>query len=201
MSVSSTTLIHERECFIRMARGDEAAFAEIFYHYNPRIYPFVKKMVRSIEAAEEIIQDVFVSLWKNREGLIEIQNHTSYIFTIATNKTYNHLKYQAREHRIRQALLESSEDVTNNTTEAIDLNQIQGLINKLVNQLSPQKKLIYQLTRDEGLSHEEIARRLNISKNTVKNHLVETLKFLRSHLKESQDATFSLIILVINANL
>lgn len=201
MSASSTILMHERECFLRMADGDEIAFGEIFYHYGPRILPFVKKMVRSVEVAEEIIQDVFVSLWRNRQNLAGIDNYTSYIFTIATNRTFNHLKQKARESRVRQELLVSREGFTNNTKETIDFNESRERINDLVSQLSPQKKLIFQLTRDEGLSHEEIARHLDISKNTVKNHLVETLRFLRTHLESSQEVTSLLIVLIIKTKL
>ena len=139
-------------------------------------------MTRSEEVTEEIVQDVFVSLWKSREKLPEINNYTAYIFTIATNRTFNYLKSKAREVIRLQELAKVEKDFTNETEETIDLNASRDLINRLIDRLTPQKKLIYQLTRDQGLTHDEIAVQLNISKNTVKNHLVETLKFLRKNL-------------------
>jgi RNA polymerase sigma-70 factor (ECF subfamily) len=104
MPALSTLLLHEKDYFARIASGDEAAFAEIFYYYVPRIQPFIRKMVRSEEVTEEIVQDVFISLWKNREKLAEINNYAAYIFTIATNKTYNYLKVKAREAKRLQEL-------------------------------------------------------------------------------------------------
>lgn len=178
-----TILAHEKEIFLRISQGDEAAFTEMFFHYTARIHPFINKMTHSEEVTEEIVQDVFVSLWKSREKLPEINNYTAYIFTIASNRTFNYLKSKAREVKRLQELAKEAKDFTNVTEETIDGNESRDLINKLVSRLTPQKKLIYQLTRDQGLTHDEIAVQLNISRNTVKNHLVETLKYLRKNLK------------------
>lgn len=182
MSISSTIMNNEKEIFLLISKGDEAAFTEMFFHYTARIHPFIKKMTRSEEVTEEIVQDVFVNLWRSREKLPEINNYTAYIFTIASNSTFNYLKTKAREVIRLQEMAKVEKDFTNVTEETIDGNESRDLINKLVNRLTPQKKLIYQLTRDQGLTHDEIAVQLNISKNTVKNHLVETLKYLRKNL-------------------
>jgi len=193
MPVPYTILLNEKEYFVRIAHGDELAFSEIFYHYTNRIHPFIKKITRSEEVTEEIVQDVFVSLWKSREKLMEIDNYAAYIFTIATNKTFNYLKSKARKEKHLNELTKVNKNFTNNTQEAIELHETRELVGQLVRQLPPQKKLIYQLTREEGLSHDEIAQQLHISKNTVKNHLVETLKFLRKNLQRSQGVSLLLI--------
>ena len=193
MPVPYTILLNEKEYFVRIAHGDELAFTEIFYHYTSRIHPFIKKITRSEEVTEEIVQDVFVSLWKSREKLMEIDNYAAYIFTIATNKTFNYLKSKARKEKHLNELAKVNKNFTNNTEEAIELHETRELVGQLVRQLPPQKKLIYQLTREEGLSHGEIAQQLHISKNTVKNHLVETLKFLRENLQRSQGVSLLLI--------
>lgn len=193
MSATPTILLNEKELFIRISKDDQLAFTEVFYHYTSRIHPFIQKMVLSEEITEEIVQEVFFSLWKSRDKLPEIENCAAYIFKIATNKTFNHLKRKAREFKRSQDLFYGQKDSTNNTTETIDLRESRDLINRLVERLTPQKKLIYKLTREEGLSHDEIAKRLCISKNTIKNHLVETLKYLRKNLQKSHG--FSIFIL------
>jgi RNA polymerase sigma-70 factor (family 1) len=193
MHLPYTILLDEREYFIRIAHGDEVAFSKIFFHYTSRIHPFIRKITRSEDVTEEIVQDVFVSLWKSREKLMEIDNYAAYIFTIATNKTYNYLKAKARKEKHLNELCKVEKDFTNNTMESIELHEIQQLVSSLVRQLTPQKKMIFKLTREEGLSHDKIAQQLNISKNTVKNHLVETLKFLRENLQRSQCVALLLI--------
>ena len=197
MASSTNILLHEREYFIRMSQGDESAFTEIFFHYAARIHPFIKKMTRSEEVTEELVQDVFVSLWKSREKLPDVNNYSAYIFTFATNRTFNYLKAKAREIKRLQILASVEKDFTNNTLETIDLNESQNLLNELVDNLAPQQKLIYKLTREEGMSHDEIAHRLNISKNTVKNHLVKTLKYLRDNMNNSYGARATLISIFI----
>jgi len=193
MPFSYTRLLNEREYFDRVADGDEVAFSIIFYHYTTRIHPLILKITRSKEVTEEIIQDVFVSLWKCREKLKEIDNCSAYIFTIATNKTYNYLKLEARKEKHLNELAQVEKDFTNNTLETIDMHETREFFSQLIRQLPPKKKLIYKLTREEGLTHNQIAQRLNISKNTVKNHLVETLKFFRENLQKSE-AVFLLLI-------
>ena len=197
MPVPSTILLNEREYFVRIADGDEEAFSVIFYHYTARIHPFIKKMTRSEEVTEEIVQDVFMSLWRSKEQLVCIENYTAYIFTIATNKTYNYLKSKARKEKHLNNLAKDQRDFTNNTAESIELHETRELVGQLVRQLPPQKKLIYKLTREEGLSHDQIAVQLRISKNTVKNHLVETLRFLRENLQRSEGITLLLADIII----
>ena len=85
-------LINETELFAQLAAGDERAFETIYHHYNKRLAPFVEKMVRSPELAEEIVQDIFVQLWVNRHLLHNISHPTSYLFNIATNKTLDYIK-------------------------------------------------------------------------------------------------------------
>lgn len=197
MPASSTILLNERDYFVRIADGDEVAFSVIFYHYTNRIHPLIKKITRSDEVTKEIIQDVFVSLWKSKEKLVEIDNYAAYISTMATNKTFNYLKFKARKERHLSELALVEKDFTNNTLETLDLHETRERVSQLVRQLSPQKKLIYTLTREDGLSHDEIALQLNISKNTVKNHLVETLKFLRENLQRSEAVSMILVSILI----
>lgn len=185
MPVKDTILLDEKALFVRISEGDEAAFSEIFYWYVQRLYSFIKKMTRSSQATEELVQEVFLSLWINREKLADIESCSSYVFTIAANKTFNYLKSKAIHEKYLGAMVTTDGGSDNNTMETIDFHESQYLVNKLVNQLPSQKKVIYKLTRDKGMSHDEVAVQLGISKNTVKNHLVETLRFLKETLQKA----------------
>lgn len=189
MAGQDSIALNEKEYFLRISGGDESAFSEIFYHYVPRLYSFIRKMTRSAETAEEIVQDVFLSLWNNRVMLTEIENPCAYIFTMATNKTFNYLKSKAIRDKYLHSLQQKNAESDNHTLEAIDFHESQQLIHKLVDQLPSQKKIIYKLTRDEGMTHDEVAVQLGISKNTVKNHLVETLKYLKKYLQKYKEVS------------
>ena len=197
MPSPSFILPNEKELFVRTAKGDVAAFTEIFYHYTARIYPFIQKMTRSREVTEEIVQDVFISIWNQKEKLTEIDHYAAFIFTIATRKTINYQKSLAREKlRMKQHALHAV-DYTNITTEQLDLHESQQLIAQLVEKLPSQRKLIYRLSREQGLNHDEIARQLQISPNTVKNQLVHALRFIRDNLRNQPGISLTLVTVLL----
>ena len=197
MSSTPKILPDERELFVRMTRGDEAAFADIFFHYIPVIQPHVFKMTRSEEVTQDIIHDTFLRLWINREKMLEIENYSAYIFTISTNKTYDWLNKKARERKAIAGASLKTIDFINTTEETIDFNQSIALINQAVAQLPPQRKLVFKLSREDGLSHDEIAEKLNISKHTVSNHLTEALRFIKEHLQKISGATGPVLLSIV----
>jgi RNA polymerase sigma-70 factor (family 1) len=197
MIASPAILPNEKELFVLISKGDQAAFTKVFDHYEPRIFPFVLKITRSEMFAEEIVQELFIKLWTNRSAVADIENPRSYIFRMATNRTYNYLKSQARrlvaeERGTDLALLEE-----NSTEELIDFKQTEETINKAVESLPEQQKKVYILSRRLGMSAEEIAEQMNLSPKTVKNHLTEALRSLKQQLQNSPGAAIALIVFLV----
>ncbi len=186
MPSSPDFLPDERELFARMAGGDEAAFGVIFFHYTAQIKPFIVSLTRSESAAEEIVQELFLSLWLHRATLAEVENHRAYIFTASNNRVYTWLKKRARELRLQGEPGVDLPDPGSGPEESVDLKQSLAIIEEAVEGLPPQKKLIWRLSRGEGLSHAEIASKLGLSKNTVKNHLVVAIRLIRERLDRQQ---------------
>jgi len=189
-------LINEPELFAALAEGDERAFETIYHHYNKRLAPFVDKMVRSPELAEEIVQDIFVQLWLNRHLLQNVNHPTSYLFNIATNKTLDYLKKIANNAKLMERIAIRSTEYGNETEERIIFRESAAIIQMAVSALPEQRKMIYHLSRNEGLTHEQIAERLNISRHTVKNQLVHALKYIRN-FAEKRASVFSIAAFVI----
>lgn len=174
----------ERELFIRIAAGDESAFREVFDLYRLRLYHFALQFTHSASDAEEIVQDTFVRLWTGSEKLAEINHPTNYIYTICRNLTYNYLLKASRNDKLLKQVWANIQ-VDENPTEAIlQAKESQSLINEAVAQLSEQKQRIYKMSREEGMSHDEIAKELGLSRSRVKNVVVEVLKFIKVYLQE-----------------
>jgi RNA polymerase sigma-70 factor (family 1) len=190
-------LPNEQELFARMAEGDEAAFSTIFFHYTAQIRPFIASLTRSETAAEEIVQEVFLSLWVNRARLAEVENYRAYVLTASNNRVYSWLRKRARELRLHGELAADLPDPGEGPEAAVDLKESMAIIEEAVERLPPQKKLIWRLSRGEGLSHEEIAQRLGLSKNTVKNHMVVAIRQIREEL--SKGGTVGVVAAVIVA--
>jgi RNA polymerase sigma-70 factor (family 1) len=189
--------LQERELLNRIAQSDEAAFTEIFLHFSPGIWMFVVKKAKSESIAEEIVQEVFLKLWVKKEMATDIEDLTSFLYTMAANKLYDHFKKVAGDSRKLENLwLQVQQAATSNPVEeALDFRESMHIINQAIEQLPPQRKKIYLLNRMEGLSYEEIAQKLNISKSTVSNQLVEATKFVRDYVKGTGGAAIVFMIL------
>lgn len=195
-------LINEAELFAGLAGGDEKAFEDIYRHYSKRLFPYVQKLVKTPELTEELIQDIFVQLWINRYVFLNVQHPTSYLFSIANRQALKYLKKVASDARILKSITDYAEPSRNETEEQIILRESVAAIDLAVAQLPDQRRLIWKLSRDEGLSHEQIAARLSISKNTVKNQMVHALRHVRDFLDKRKGLlTGSIIILLYNSRL
>jgi RNA polymerase sigma-70 factor (family 1) len=171
--------------FEAIAREEESSFKAFFEQYRKRVYSLAYKLTKSVFAAEEITQEVFIGVWAARRHLPAVKDPETYFYTIIYNKISRHLKKEANKTRILRFSVSNAARSSNETEETIDANEGQRFVNKALAQLSPQKKLIYELSRKEGKSHDEIAVALRLSPHTVKSHLVKAVKFIRNYMKNN----------------
>jgi RNA polymerase sigma-70 factor (ECF subfamily) len=176
-------------------RRGENIFRQLYDGYKNRLYGYILTIVHVGDAAEEITQEVFIKIWMRRDKLNDLINPENYIFTIARNKTLNYLRKAANDKRLLGELQSRMKQEANNVEEQIQFSEHQKLIEEALSQLSPQRSLVFRLSRYQGLDHEEIAQKLHLSKNTIKNHLVAALGFIRAYLVR-HDVTLLLLILL-----
>lgn len=174
----------------RIAENDEDAFCMIFERYKHRFYGAALKMTRSPELAEEIVQEVFLTLWLHRASLAAVKNPESYLFTIVYNAISQQFRKIAREKTARQKA--SAEwTVSECSTEQIMVEkEHRHLLQNIIRELPTQQQLIYKLSKQEGLNREQIATQLRISPNTVKNHLLKAMKYIRANLPKEAFVLF-----------
>lgn len=166
-----------------LKNGDMLAFDLIYKKYSRRLYGFVFRFVKQETDTEEIVQEVFIKIWQNHKNIDIYSSFESFLFTIAHNVTVNLLKKRATEQKYVEHIKSLQHiDESYELTDEIHYKELQHKFQGLLNELSPRQKEIFLLSRDEGLSNKEIAEKLGISVQTVKNHLVTTLSFLRSKL-------------------
>lgn len=171
--------------FEAISKGDEVAFKALFEKYKIKTLAIAFKWTKSVYAAEEITQEVFISIWISRAKLPMVIRRDAYLNTVIYNKIKRHLKKEANKTAILNLPEWKSKEVGNEVEELIFANDNQRFINNFIAQLSPQKRLIYRLSREEGKNYHEIAEMLKLSPNTVKSHLVKALKFLRNRLQNN----------------
>lgn len=162
-----------------MAKGDDKAFAALFYAYYNQLAEYVLKIIDAPEVAADIVQDVFVKVWMMRQELEKIDNFTGYLFILTRNYTYNCLKKIARDRKREQRYAQEA----NEPAAAADKQEQLSLLERAVAQLPAQQQKAYMLSRQQGLRHKEIATRMGISPETVKKHLQLALKAITEFVK------------------
>ncbi|MGE4587047.1 MAG: RNA polymerase sigma-70 factor [Mangrovibacterium sp.] len=175
-----------KELLILLKKGDIKAFDAIYHRYSYRLFRFALKYLREEADAEEIVQEVFVKIWEKRKFIDTAYSFNSFLFTIAYNSTISLVrkKIREKEHLLRMSIRQPAE-CSVDIIDELNYRELSSQIQSLLNELSPRQREIYKLSREKGLTLEEIASQLNLSVHTVKNHLVLALSFLRSHLDRS----------------
>ncbi|PUZ27579.1 RNA polymerase sigma-70 factor, ECF subfamily [Chitinophaga costaii] len=177
-------LENEPELLVRIAAGDEQAFAVIFQHYYHRLLPFISKYTDNEMEVEEIVQDTFIRVWVNRDKLPDIQYFRAWLFKVASREFLLFLrKKMANARLMTQAAKDIAHIVPVSTPQDdVQLLELKRLIHVAILEQPKQRRRIYQMSRDGGMKIAEIAAALAISPNTVKNSLTTTLKEVRAQI-------------------
>lgn len=171
---------------MQIAEGNEHAFNLLFNRHWDKLFNYLHKVIKSREAAEELCIDIFTKLWLGRELIQDIKNMDAFLYTVAHNKAMDYLKISARNKRIQNAITFIMDETGRNAADAkIITNEMSVVINEAIEKLSPQRKMMFKMSREEGLSHDEIAQRLGLTKRTVKNTITDSLSIIRDYLKKN----------------
>jgi RNA polymerase sigma-70 factor (ECF subfamily) len=156
----------------------ELLFTGIFKTHEYRLYTLALKLTKSDLYAKDIIQEVFLKLWEHREFLRSIDNVEAWLYRLTENKVIDFLRKAAADRRLKEKLWNKLP--SNQQAEpAVEIKEYSYIIQKAIDQLPPQRKLIYYLNREEGLNYQQIANELHISRHTVKNQLSTALQSIR----------------------
>jgi len=167
----------DENILLKVAQGDEAAFAELYNYYKVPALRFSTALLKDEEEAENMLQDVFVKIWMKRQHIKPDHNFNSYLFTCLRNMAFDHFKKLEKNEFLRKQYMEVMKMASDEEKE--EKERRIGLIQTAIDSLSQKRKQILRLNIEEGKSYQEIAEFLLISKNTVKNQLVKAKQILR----------------------
>lgn len=185
----------EKKLLILISKGDEKAFQSLFTSYYGQLFNYILSIVKSKQVAEELVMDVFLKIWLGKEIIPRIEKFNAFIFRVAHNKSIDFLRSVARDPKFQDLLWEQIQLSNNNHADSVMMaREYEAKLREAVSLLSPQKKKIYQMSREENMTHDEIAVQLNLSKHTVNNHIVEAQRFIRAYLTKNCDMAFLLAL-------
>ena len=185
-----------------MTRDDAGSFDALYYKYHNSVFANIFKLIKHQEAAEDILQEVFASLWENRKKIDRDRSVGGWLFVVSYNKAIKFLHKTVRER------IETLEGMVHVPAEDADIEHGHleyqcSLINEAIDNLPPKKKLVFTLCKLEGKTYEEAARETGISPHTVKEYVSAASKFVKAYSLRhySLHAPLSVAFLVRNNSL
>ena len=172
----------DEELMQEIKAGNMMAFDALYRNYSRRLYEFSISILKSSEEAENIVQEVFLNLWLNRKKVEKGSSVKYYIFTIAYNSSISIIRKRIKETKFIE-YLRTLQDINQESADLqIEYNELEEKLTLIIDALPERQKEIYLLHRIEGLKYSQIAERLNISINTIENHMSRALKTIRKKL-------------------
>ncbi len=179
MKYSKKTDVNERSAglFEAIRNGDEVAFSEYYEGVQGTLVHFITRLIGDEDEAVNIAHDAFIKLWENRE---QIDRFNGFVYTAATNTSLNMLKRkQVHAKYVNEQMFVKDGEVAA-ADQPVIYDELLANIENIIDRMPPQRRRVFRMSRDENLTYSEIAERLNISYNTVKEHMQLALSELRS---------------------
>lgn len=175
-------------------RTTELLFLEIFRAHEYKLYTLAVRLTKSDQVAKDIIQEVFLKLWEHRNSLAAIDNMEAWLYRITENKVVDFLRKASADSRLRQKIWHHLQQIVNEAELHMAAREYNQIIQKAIAGLPPQRRLIYQLNKEDGMNYQQIADELHISRHTVKNQLFMAVQSVRRFL--SRNAKIFLLFLL-----
>jgi RNA polymerase sigma-70 factor (ECF subfamily) len=179
-------IMDEHKLIKNLIKGDAVSFDEIFERFNEKVYAFSISNLKNKQDAEEVVQEVFYNLWKDRAKLKELKSLDAWIFAVSFNIIRKHFRKLARDRKLFENFSETKLSQDNSTATEVEYNDLLEKAENIIEKLPARQKNIYLLSKRQGLSNTEISTKLNITKKTVENHLTTAKAFLRRALVDER---------------
>lgn len=171
--------------------GSEPAFNVLFRRYFNKLYQFSLKYVKDETIAESLVLDLLLQIWQKSEQIDNSAGIGPYLFTAMKNKVFNHIRKKYLE-TVTLEEIPQKYQLVSSVAEGLEAGELALIYRSMVEQLSPQRKKVFEMSRDRDMSHKEIATELKLSVNTVENHISASIRILRQNLKNYTDIAFVL---------
>lgn len=193
--MASEPLHTEQQLVQLLQGGDKQAFEALFKRYFHHIYQSILRYTARHTEAEDIVQQVFVTLWEKRDSLGAIERIDKWLFTVALNEFRMRFRKARTSDEYAQYLRETFEQETDSPEEQLIVRQRHLLLRKAIENLSPKQREAWQLSRETGLTYAQIARQMNLEPTTVKEHISRAMKAIKAFITAHREEFLFLILI------
>lgn len=175
--------------------NSEEAFCELYKRYYKKIRTFCLSFIKIEEAADDIVQDVFTTIWTCRNTLDSEMSFSSFIYTVVRNRTLNFLRQVSQDTKVKSELIRLGHAEKNTIVNNLIEKEYNEILDLAIAQLPPLRQSIYLLSRKDDKTHKEIAEQLKISPYTVQENISAALKHIKKYLSHHTDIEFVILLL------
>lgn len=193
--MSDKTIHSEKLLVKQFMQGNEKAFSTLFNTYRDDVYAYSVSMLKTPILAEGIVQDVFLNIWEQKDRLNPNLSFKSYVFTITRNLTFNLISKVANNRKLKEEVFYTSQKAYSPIEDKIAEAKYEIIKNKAIEQLPPKRRIIFEMSRNKGMSYKEISSELNISVSTVKGQTSKALATIREFLRTHGDVALLITLL------
>lgn len=201
-NLSALSSYDEKALLARLAAGHADAFASLFNQYRDSVTQFITRFVKIPQLAEDLSQEVFLKIWQQREKLAGLQSFRAFLFIVARNHTLNCLQTAGRNQTAIGAVTRHALE-TRSPSPADDqvlTREYLEFLRRVIDDLPPRSREVFRLCREQQLSYDEVAAQLGISRNSVKNHMVYSMKILKAAVEKDLGIPLSLFLLILTGS-
>lgn len=186
----------DSDLVILLTQNDEAAFCQLYTRYKDKLYYFCLSLLKSKEEANDIVQEIFIHIWESRSFINPELSFSSFLYTMTRNRIFNHFRDIDIDIKIKEIIAFKSPVEEEYIESNLIYTEYQKILTNAIDAMPPQRKKVFNLSREENLSHKEIAARLDISVNTVQQHISESLKFIKIYFNKHDNISLGLLLLL-----
>jgi RNA polymerase sigma-70 factor (family 1) len=186
--------INDEKTLLRMtANGNRQAFTQLYAIHLQTLSRYIFLFIKSQEETEEILQEIFIKIWENREKLSEVDSLKNYLFRIAKNKLLDKVRHLQIRKRAHLEIIRTRNISETTTSDQYAYKEYYLVVQQAIEKLPPRRKLIFRLNIENGLSQDEIATQLHISKSVVQKQMYRASLFVREYLFKNSEISFLLL--------
>lgn len=193
--MSNVPVFDEREVLLRIAQGDELAFRRLYDRYADKVYTVAFMYMKSVVRSQDITQEIFLKVWTKRTELPEVKQFQDWLFILARNLIVSALRKKNVEYSDAAAAEEEVVEEYLKPDRQLDSKEVAALVRDAIGQLPDRQRQVYKMAREDGLKRREIAAELQLSEETVREHMNKALRSIRSYLQKR--LLFLLLLLLV----
>lgn len=188
--------LSDLELLALLKERDESAFTEIYNRFAPKILYQISQMLREPEAAQDLTQDLFITIWNKADNIRSDANFAGYLYVAAQNSVLLYMRRGKFKSEYLTSLAAYHDEIAEVVSEGVDVDMMYALVQKEIQNLPPKMKEVFELSRKPELSYKDIAAQLGIAENTVKKQVSNALHIIRGNLSKHGSSGLILIALL-----